>query len=288
MKCRRCKDEYEPKYLECGKDFRGIGVRILIGCGYCPACSQIVYDEEVAKEKAINDAKVEATRYDCIGKSGIPPRFLTESFSSFDKGWQDKALAYCKKWAENFPVDKRPVDYPSLYLWAKGESLNPQGNGTGKTHLSCAIALRIIERWTGAERGCPRIYFVSEPDLFRQIQATYSFTREEEKMRDSEDDILRRLISCDLLILDDVGKQKKEPKWNPITRKYEELSSAFVQRTLFGIIDGRYKRKLPMILTANVNGDGLKAHLGDASFDRFFETIHGKSVCMDGLSYRRR
>ncbi len=263
MNCRRCPEEYEPKYLEC------LGVRVLIGHGYCPSCALLVYDELEAKERAISEREVNTERYNRIASSGVPPRFLTESLSSFDKGWQDKALAFCQKYADNFPVDKSPVDYPSLYLWSA------KSWGVGKTHLSCAIALQIIERWAGAERGCPRISFVSESDLFRQIQATYSFTREEEKMRDSEDDILRRLISCDLLILDDVGKERRA---NP----------QFVGRTLFGIIDGRYKRKLPMILTANVNGDGLKAHLGDASFDRFFETIHGKSVCMDGLSYRRR
>lgn len=276
MNCKRCKEEYEPQYLEL------LGVKILRGDGYCSKCGKVKLDEEEAKEKAMQEAHINAIRYDCIGKSGIPPRFLTESFSSFKKGWQDKALASSRDYANHFPVDDRPINYPSLYLWSA------KSWGTGKTHLSCAIALRIFERWIGeGEWVCPRIYFVSEPDLFRQIQATYSFTREEGQMRDSEDDILRKLIYCDLLILDDIGKQKKEPKWNPFTRKYEEMSSAFVQRTLFGIIDGRYNRKLPMVLTANVNADGLKAHLEDASFDRFFEMIQGKYCCMDGDSYRR-
>ena len=281
MNCRRCKEEYEPEYLEC------MGVRILLGQGYCPPCTQVVYAEQEAKEKAMYDARIEAIRYDCIGKSGIPPRFLTESFLSFDKGWQDNALASCQQYADSFPVDERPLDYPSLYLWAAGNAMNPSGNGTGKSHLSCAIALRIFERWngeplnqwTGDIGSCPRIYFVSEPDLLRQIQATYSFTKEEQQARDSEDDIIRRLISCDLLILDDVGKEPRR-------------DMHFVRRILFGIISGRYDKKLPMIITANLNQTQLKSHLDEppteASFGRFWELIKGMSVNMDGESYRKR
>ncbi len=234
----------------------------------CPDCSAKYKAEEEAKEKLLEKRVIDDARLYGLGISGIPPKFMGCSFNTFDKSWQDKALAFCKKYADDFPVDKRPLDYHSLYLWSQ------QSWGVGKTHLSCAIAHRIFERWTGGNRGCPRIYFVSESDLFRQIQATYSFNREEAQTRDSEDDIIRKLTCCDLLILDDVGKERRS-------------DARFIQRTLFGLIDGRYKLQLPMILTANVNADGLKAHLEGASFDRFFEMIGGKSVCMDGDSYRR-
>ena len=268
MKCRRCEEEYEPKYrLMESRNFERIEtLKILIGNGYCPNCVPCIIAEMEAREKAAKELEIKTLRSNCIASSGIPPKFLDENFKTFDKGWQDKALAFCKQYAESFPLDKRPVD--SLYLWSQNSW------GVGKTHLSCAIALRIFERWTGEDRGCPRICFVSEPDLFRQIQATYSFTREEEQTRDSEDDIIRRLTCCGLLILDDVGKERRS-------------DLRFIQRTLFGLIDGRYKLKLPMVLTANVNADGLKKHLEDASFDRFFEMTEGKSACMDGESYRR-
>lgn len=260
--CIKCKEEYEPQYLE------AMGIRMLKGDSNCPKCCKKIWAEMMAKEKADKEKEIRTERQSRIASSGIPPRFLTESFSSFDKGWQDKALAFCKKYADNFPTDKRPVDCPSLYLWSH------HSWGVGKTHLSCSIARRIFERWIGGGRSCPQIFFVSEPDLFRQIQATYSFSREEGQVRDSEDDIIRKLTHCDLLILDDVGKERRK-------------DLQFIQRTLFGLIDGRYKLKLPIVLTANVNADGLKAHLQDASFDRVFSMIGGKSVCMDGKSYRR-
>ncbi len=263
MKCIRCGEEYEPQYYDV------LATKILKGDGYCPKCAKIVAEEEEAKASARLKVWTNATRHEHIHISGIPPKFLTESFSSFEEGYQDKALAFCKKYAEDFPIDKRPSGYRSLYLWSA------KTWGVGKTHLSCAIALEIFNRWTGGDGGCPRILFVSESDLFRQIQGTYNYTREEQQYKDSEDDIIRKLTHCDLLILDDVGKEKRQ-------------DPRFVQRTLFGLIDGRYKLQLPMVLTANVNADGLKRHLEDASFDRFFEMIGGKSVCMDGESYRRK
>ena len=262
MNCLRCKEDYEPTYREV------MGIKILKGAGYCPECRVIVCQEEEAKEAAIEARAIIDTRLYYLGKSGIPPKFMDSSFKTFDKGWQDKALKFCNQYAEDFPVGRRPLNYRSLYLWSA------KSWGVGKTHLCCAIAHRIFERWSG-EGLCPMVYFVSESDLFRQIQATYSYNREESHLRDSEDDILRRLIGCDLLILDDVGKEKRaDPR--------------FVQRTLFSLIDGRYKLQLPMILTANVGADGLKRHLEGASFDRFFEMIEGKSACLDGESYRRK
>lgn len=262
-KCRRCPEEYEPQYYEV------LGIKILKGNGFCPGCAVIVYEEEVARDKATQEKGINDRRLFCLNSSGIPPKFRWERFKTFDKGWQDKALTLCQKYAEEFPVEKWSIGYPSLYLWSQDSW------GVGKTHLSCAIAHRIFERWTGKNRGCPRICFVSEPELFRQIQATYSFTREDQLTRESEDDIMHRLTWCDLLILDDVGKERRpDPR--------------FVQRTLFGLIDERYKLDLPIVLTANVNADGLRRHLEDASFDRFFEMIGGKSVSMDGQSYRRK
>ena len=159
------------------------------------------------------------------------------------------------------------MGHPSLFIYGDW--------GTGKTHLSCAIAHRIFDRWNGGERGCPRVVFVSEPDLFRRIQATYSFNKEEREIRESEDNIIKGISYCDLLILDDVGKERRsDPR--------------FVQRTLFAIVDNRYRLELPMVITANFDVDGLKKHLEDASFDRFFEMTKGSYVKMDGESYRRK
>lgn len=262
-KCSRCPNEYEPRYYDV------LDTHILVGGGLCPDCAQKEYDNEVAKEKATKQSSIMTERRRCREECGIPSKFMNQDFSTFDKGWQDEALNKCWKYAESYPVEARPINYPSLYIYS-GSSW-----GIGKTHLSCAIAHRILNRWKGEDRGCPRVVFISEPDLFRKIQATYNYSAEEKQYRESENDIIKGIISADLIILDDVGKEKRQ-------------DPRFVQRTLFAIIDGRYKVSLPIVLTANLNPAQLKRHLEDASFDRFYEMTKGQAVLMDGESYRRK
>lgn len=267
--CRECGKDYEPQYLHV------LNTKILRGGGLCPKCADKAYDDELAKEKAAQAAMIMGDRRKHRVECGIPFKFMNRDFSNFEKGWQDTAFNKCWKYANDFPTDKRPTGVPSLYLYSVGTKDNTGGNGTGKTHITCAIAHRVFDNWKGEERGCPRIIFVSEPDLFRSIQATYSFDQEERRMRESEDDIIKKLTYCDLLLLDDVGKERRQ-------------DPRFIQRTLFAIIDGRYKAELPIILTANLDADGLKAHLEEASFDRFAEMIKGKRINMSGKSYRRK
>jgi len=258
--CLKCDVGYEPKYYDV------LNAHILVGQGLCPDCSQKKYDAEVAKEKAAQQASIMGTRRRHREMCGIPFKFMNQDFSTFEKGYQDKAFKLCWEYAEKYPADERPTGYKSLLIYGDW--------GTGKTHLVCSIAHRVLDRWQGGERGCPRIKFVSEPDLFRKIQATFNYTFEEKRYRESGDDIIKGISYCDLLILDDVGKEKRR-------------DMDFVQRTLFAIIDNRYRLQLPMILTANFDVDGLKRHLEEASFDRVFELIKGKYIRLSGKSYRR-
>lgn len=260
--CRRCSESYEPQYWE------GLSARILRGDGYCSSCARTIYEEEVAREEAARQLEVIRVRRRIRESCGIPSLFINKDFSAFEKGWQDKAFKVCWKYAEEFPIGKRPKGYRSLYLWS-GESW-----GVGKTHLACSIIHRILDRWTG--QGFNHlVVFLSEPELFRQIQATYSFTPEERKIRESENDILTRIIWAGLVVLDDVGKERR-------------IDPRFIQRTIFAIIDGRYKNQLPMVITANLGPEELKEHLGAASADRLYEMTQGIQIHMDGRSYRRQ
>lgn len=262
--CKRCQNGYVPQYWNL------LNTQILRGDGYCPECARKVHEEEQAKEEAAQRLEVSRIRWRRRSECGIPAKFMNQDFSTFKKGWQNKAFKIAWDYAEGFPLDKRPKGYPSLYLWSS------ESWGVGKTHLSAAICHRILDRWTGKEnKSCPRIIFLSEPELFRRIQATYSFSREEQQVRESEDDIIKSIIWADLIVLDDVGKEKRaDPR--------------FIQRTIYSIIDGKYKNELPLIITANLDPGGLKEHLENASFDRLWEMIAGKSVRMDGKSYRQR
>jgi len=150
----------------------------------------------------------------------------------------------------------------------------------GKTHLSCAIAHRILDRWNDGDAAVPRIRWVSEPELFSKIEASFNYTAEEKQFMPNKDDIISDLVYADLLILDDVGKEtRQDPR--------------FVQRPLFSLINGRYDRDYPMVITANLKPSLLTGHLGksgtdEASYDRFLEMCQQKRIPIDGDSYRRK
>ena len=125
----------------------------------------------------------------------------------------------------------------------------------------------------------PTVRWVSEPQLFSKIEASFNYTAEDKLILPNKDDIINDLIFADLLILDDVGKEKRQ-------------DPRFVQRTLFAIINGRYDRDYPMVITANLKPSLLTGHLGtggtdEASYDRWVEMCQNERVPIDGESYRR-
>jgi len=263
--------------IECGAEYQAFHVVVGQGdidrsFGYCDGCYAKKFEEQEKQEAAQRAQEAMVKRREARGRTGIPLRFMNEDFSTFKRGINkslDSAFKECWKYAEEFPPNV-PRGYRSLYIYGLW--------GIGKSHISCAISHRILDRWDGVNK-LPVIRWVSEPDLFQRIQASYNYTYEEKQILPNADDILKELSYADLLILDDVGKEERQ-------------DPRFVQRTLFTIINSRYDRDVPMIITANLDPSGLMRHLGGrdnkASFDRLMEMCQGHSVKMDGESYRNR
>jgi DNA replication protein DnaC len=97
--------------------------------------------------------------------------------------------------------------------------------GVGKTHLAVAILKRVIER-TGA-RGI----FYDTRDLLRVIRSTYDAST-----RTTELEVLRPVMTADLLILDDLGAEK---------------TSEWVEETMNLIVNTRYNERRLTIFTSN-------------------------------------
>lgn len=129
--------------------------------------------------------------------------------------------------------------------------------GNGKSHLAAACVNRVIQRGYTA-------VFIEAPELFRKIRATYNGEGSEEK-------ILHSLSVCDLLVLDDLGAEKP---------------SDWVQEKLYTVINNRYKRNKPLIITTNtVNMGGLEDIVGYRAYDRILEMC--EPLKNSGDSYRR-
>ena len=130
--------------------------------------------------------------------------------------------------------------------------------GCGKTHLSCSIGHRLLDRWDGST--IIPFHFISEGEIYRTIIATYSYGREEKTQKENEDDILRRLINYPLLIIDDLAKETRP-------------DMSFVRRIMFAIIDGRDKANKPVVISTNKTMHQLESYLGE----------NGESPCCDRL-----
>jgi len=268
-----CKKQFEAEVIEL------LGAKLLRGDGYCQECAKKMFEEEEAHRIVVEKADIDKKRRHWRENCGIPPKFINEDFSTFEKKRQPEAFKWCWEYAEKYPLpdhEGQPYfyerGYPSLLLFSNNSW------GVGKTHLACAICNRILDRWDGQPMACP-VKLLSEPELFMRIQATYNYSFEEKQLRESESDILNGLIAAKMLVLDDVGKRRV-------------LDPRFVQRILFTIVDGRYKAERPMVITANLNPAKLKAYLsggvGDnAIYNRLIEMCKGKSLQIDGESYRR-
>ncbi len=239
---------------------------------YCPDCKEKLDKQLAQQEEAARQLEIATKRREWRAACGIPHKFMTEQFDTFDKSRQPDKYDLCLKYADSYPLgDSRK--YPSLVLYSE------QSWGVGKTHLVCSIAHQILNRWDGENIGRP-VLFISEPDLYLRIQATYNYSPEERHYRESETDIINQLTRVPLLIMDDVGKRRThDPR--------------FVQRVMFSIIDGRYKDMRPMVLTANLSPNQLATYLGggqvdEASFDRLMEMCGGEFIRIEGESYRRK
>lgn len=110
----------------------------------------------------------------------------------------------------------------------KGKGILIMGEtGLGKTHLSLAIANKLIEKGYCVVYG-------SVPTLVRRIQ--------DEQFGRAEGDTLSLATSCDLLILDDLGA---------------ENSTDWCVSMLYEIINTRQNRQLPMVINTNLDLDEL-------------------------------
>lgn len=178
--------------------------------------------------------------------SNVGSRYLNASFDDFlHRPGSENAFRIAKHYAHHFD------DYgqESILLW--GEP------GNGKTHLAAAI-----HNFLRAQGKI--VVFVSMPELLSKIKATFNSNN-----KTSENQILKALNLCDLLIIDDMGAEKP---------------SDWVSEILFIIIDSRYRRELPVLATSNLNTEELKNQIGKRVVDRMLEL--SQPIVNTATSYR--
>ncbi len=170
--------------------------------------------------------------------SGVLKLIEKQNFSTFDLKYYDgedrirmeRTLAKTKHYAATFDgVRMRNL----LFIGT---------TGLGKTHLSSAIAKEVIER------GYDVVY-ESAQQIFSDFEA--------EKFGKTApgEDRTGRYLSCDLLIMDDLGT---------------EMHSQFTVSCLYNLINSRLVADKSMIISTNVNRENLLAKYTDRITSRLF------------------
>lgn len=178
--------------------------------------------EEEKKLKLMQEFSKRVERI--IKNSKMSKRNLSYKFDNFELNNSNrKVFNNLKKYSEKL---LKGIEKKGLILVGN--------NGAGKTHLACSIANKLIEN------GTPVIYGTLI-NLLAELRNSYDTDN-----NISEMEIIKLYENVDLLIIDDLGKEKPS-EWG--------------LEKLFTIINSRYENNLPVIITTNYNQNSLLERL---------------------------
>jgi DNA replication protein DnaC len=188
-------------------------------------------------------------------QSKLGERFKSRTFENFTQNKNnERAYNAAKKYSENFKQYK-----------SEGAGIIFSGTyGTGKTHLAAAISIELINQ------GIP-VVFGTLINLLGKIRQTYHNDEDEWE-------VLNIYTSADLLVIDDLGKEKP---------------SEWVLEKLYSIVNDRYENNKPIIITTNYDHETLVKRLtvngncetAESIVSRLYEMCRG--VVINGEDHRK-
>ena len=189
---------------------------------WCECFNKLVYN---AATKDLNDqSPMKLCSFSSFRLDLYPDKFDPE-YGASQRTVMQNNYDECVRFAENFS--------------GKGRGIVMIGNtGLGKTHLSLAIASRVIER------GFSAVY-VSVPEILR--------TLDREQFKKTDENTMSLITGCDLLILDDLGA---------------ETSSERNVSMVYELINSRINRLLPIIINTNLTLTEIQSRYKDRLFSR--------------------
>src|SRR5882757_2366439 len=195
-----------------------------------------------------------------LADANIPKRYLhctLDNFTAYNPSLE-KALEQARRVPARFPAANN--------LREQGRGLLLEGQpGVGKTHLAVAVLKQVME--VSGARGL----FYDTRDLLRVIRSTY-----DPSIRTTELEILRPVMTADLLVLDDLGAEK---------------TSEWVEETMNLIVNTRYNERRLTLFTSNYQDipdetepNSLLFRIGFRMRSRLHEMCEFEAL--DGADYR--
>lgn len=168
--------------------------------------------------------------------SGIGSLMDTQSFQTFSLDY------YSGQDRENMAVNARSLyEFASDFANRRGENFLLIGaTGLGKTHLSTSVARTVID-------GGFDVLYDTAQGMFSAFEAA-RFGRESNAGEE-------RYLSCDLLILDDLGT---------------EMTNSFTLSCLYNVINTRLSNRRATIASTNLSGAELRQRYADRITSRLF------------------
>jgi len=205
----------------------------------------------------------EQVGHDRLASANIPKRYqhcTLANFSAYNPSLE-RALEQARRVPDRFPSANN--------LREQGRGLLLEGPpGVGKTHLAVAVLKQVMD--AAGARGL----FYDTRDLLRVIRSTY-----DPSIRTTELEVLRPVMTADLLVLDDLGAEK---------------TSEWVEETMNLIVNTRYNERRHTIFTSNYDDtpDDAGDHTAETLKERIGFRIHSRlhEMCdfleYDGADYR--
>ena len=231
IECEYCKNKLYRKTIEW--ELYGTKKTITLDYERCECNDAQIYWNEydlkklrmLEEEKKLEIMQEFSKRVERIIKnSKMSKRNLNYKFDNFSSNTSNKkVLDNLKNYSEKLV---NGIEKKGLVLVGN--------NGVGKTHLACSIANKLIEN------GTPVIYGTLI-NLFAELRNSYDIDN-----NISEMEIIKLYENVNLLIIDDLGKEKPS-EWG--------------LEKLFTIVNSRYENNLPVIITTNYNQSSLVERL---------------------------
>ena len=206
---------------------------------HCKVCADTGFIDGVRMCSCFREELIKAT----IISSGIGHLIEKQSFDNFDLNWYKDNPENYEQMRMSLAIVK---NYCKNFAKSKGNLLLIGKTGTGKTHVSTAIAREIIN--------------LGYDVIYDSVQNIINDFEDDKFRRGYNDDELKteKYFECDLLIIDDLGT---------------EFTTQVTVSCIYNLLNTRYNKGLATVISTNLSHEDLARKYEDRIYSRIIGAV---------------